>query len=78
MSLLDKDTLKKEITPFLHCPKHGKCGPETLLFRILEFILYRLKMGSQWRVLSINSYISNNYNYTTAFYHFNPWSELNV
>jgi len=43
MSLLDKDTLKKEILPFLPRPKRGKCYSDALLLGILELILYRLK-----------------------------------
>jgi len=78
MSLLDKDTLKKEILPFLPRAKRGKACSETLLLGILELILYRLKTGCQWRELPINSYISGKYNYRTVFYHFNRWSKLDI
>jgi len=43
MSLLNKDTLKKEILPFLPRPKRSKPCSDTLLLGILELILYRLK-----------------------------------
>ena len=78
MSLLSKDTLKKEIIPFLPRPKRGKRCSEALLLGILELILYRLKTGCQWRELPISSYISGKYNYRTVFYHFNRWSKLDV
>gem|GEM_PF-2573705 len=47
MSLLAKDTLKKEILPFLPFPKHGKRFSETLLLGIFNLILYRLETGCQ-------------------------------
>jgi len=78
MSLLDKDTLKTEILPFLPRPKRGKSCAETLLLAILELILYRLKTGCQWRELPIRSYISIKYSYKSVFYHFSRWSKLAI
>ena len=78
MSLLDKDTLKTDILPFLPVAKRGKSCSEALLLNILELILYRLKTGCQWRELPINSYISGDYSYKSVFYHFNRWSKLDV
>ena len=78
MSLLDKDTLKAEILPFLPRPKRGKSCSEMLLLGILELILYRLKTGYQWRELPIKSYISGEYSYKSVFYHFHRWSKLDV
>jgi hypothetical protein len=49
MSLLDKDTLKSEILPFLPRAKRGKSCSEALLLGFLELILYRLTTGCQWR-----------------------------
>lgn len=78
MSLLDKDTLKSEILPFLPRAKRGKSCSEALLLGVLELILYRLKTGCQWRELPISSYISSEYSYKSVFYHFNRWSKLDV
>ena len=78
MSLLDKDTLKTEILPFLPRPKRGESCSETLLLAILALILYRLKTGCQWRELPISRYISGKYSYKSVFYHFSRWSKLDI
>ena len=55
--MLDEDTIKKEVLPYL---SEGKCGKERELelLEIVQTIFYRLKTGCQWRELPMKEFIT--------------------
>jgi transposase len=71
--MLDKDTIEKEILPFLSKGKSGK-APEDLV-GIVQCILKRLKTGCQWSELYVQEFIKTQYTYGAVYHHFNKWSK---
>jgi transposase len=76
--VLDKDTINREIVPFLPDPKRGmktKCEKA----EIVNCILYKFKTGCQWHMLPIECLFSGvALHYKTVFGYFRTWckSEL--
>lgn len=50
-SVLDKNMIESEIVPFIPCNKRG-LPPTVPLAEIVNGILYKLKMGVQWHLLT--------------------------
>jgi len=71
--VLDKDTINKEIVPFIPEPKRGfktKCD----IAEIVNCILYKLKTGCQWYMLPVESLFSDVVlHYKTVFGYFRKW-----
>ena len=49
--VLDKDTIKSEILPFLSVAKRGYVTKSDLV-EVIQCILYKLKTGCQWHMLT--------------------------
>lgn len=75
MSVLSKDTIRKEILPHLSWGKRGKGYDPGFVLCIVQLILYRLKTGCQWRELPIKQYLDEPYSWKSVFHHFNKWSK---
>ena len=75
MSVLDEDTILREIIPHLSWGKRGKKSDPQFVLSIVQLILYRLKTGCQWRFIPIKTYISGSYSWQSVFHHFNKWSK---
>ena len=56
-AVLDKDTIKSEIIPYLSTAKRGFTS-KLDLGEIVNAILYKLKSGCQWRLLPIGHLFS--------------------
>jgi len=48
--VLDKDTIKFEILPYLSVAKRGYVTKGNLL-EVIQCILYKLKTGCQWHIM---------------------------
>ena len=49
--VLDKDTIKSEILPYLSAEKRGYVTKSDLV-EVIQCILYKLKTGCQWHMLT--------------------------
>lgn len=73
-AVLDKDTIKTEIMPYLSIAKRGYASQFDLV-EIVNAILYKLKTGCQWRLLPIGHLFSGEGpSWNTVFYHYRKWS----
>ena len=73
-AVLDKDTIKSEIMPYLSIAKRGFTSKFDLV-EIVNAILYKLKSGCQWRLLPIGHLFSGEApSWNTVFYHYRKWS----
>jgi transposase len=71
--ILDKDTIKMEIIPHLSEAKRG-FKTKSCLEENVNGILYKLKTGCQWHLLSVGSLFSEVVlSYKTVFEHFRKW-----
>lgn len=71
--VLDKDTIKMEILPYLSVAKRGYSTKSTLV-EIVNAILYKLKTGVQWEYLPVKSLFSEVIlSYKSVFWHFRKW-----
>ncbi len=53
-SVFDKDTIEKEILPYLPLPQRGFSSRGSLV-KVVNCILYKLKTGVQWHQLSVKA-----------------------
>lgn len=73
-TVLDKDTIKSEIMPYLSIAKRGFSSKFDLV-EIMNAILYKLKSGCQWRMLPIGHLFSGEFpSWDTVFHHYRKWS----
>ncbi|RMF99856.1 MAG: IS5 family transposase [Acidobacteria bacterium] len=75
MSILDKDTIKNYILPYLSEGKTGVKLSEEKRIAIVETVFYRLKTGCQWRELPLKMFFKESYTYQSVHYHFSRWVE---
>lgn len=72
-AVLDKDTIKSEIMPYLSIAKRGFSSKFDLV-EIVNAILYKLKSGCQWRLLPIGHLFSGELpSWNTVFHHYRKW-----
>ena len=73
-AVLDKDTIKSEIMPYLSIAKRGFTSKFDLV-EIVNAILYKLKSGCQWRLLPVGHLFSGESpSWNTVFHHYRKWS----
>lgn len=71
--VLDKDTINKEIVPFIPVPKRGFRTQCDIVW-IVNCILHKLKTGCQWYILPVESLFSEVVlHYKTVFGYFRKW-----
>lgn len=71
--VLDKDTIRIEILPYLSVAKRGY-KTKSCLIEVVNSILYKLKTGCQWEMLPVKSLFSEVVlSYKTVFGHFRKW-----
>ncbi|OEJ98514.1 hypothetical protein A8C32_04690 [Flavivirga aquatica] len=76
--VLDKDMIELEIVTYLTETKRG-FKPKTLLCKIVNAILYKLKTGVQWCYLPIETLFSNEkLHYKTIFGHYRKWNQQEI
>lgn len=65
---------KKEICPYL---KFGNSQQNTKVkcYQVVEAIIYRLKIGCQWRQLPMKQIFRIKYNWPSVYHHFQKWSK---
>ena len=72
--VLNKDTIKSEILQHLSVAKRGYVSQSDLV-EVIQCILYKLKTGCQWHMLSVSSFFSGRVlHYKTVYGHFRKWS----
>lgn len=72
-AVLDKDTIKIWIMPYLSVAKRGFTSKFDLL-EIVNAILYKLKSGCQWRFLPLGHLFSGDSpSWNTVFQHYRKW-----
>ena len=72
-AVLDKDTIKKEIMPYLSVAKGGFVSQFDLV-EIVNAILYKLKSGCQWRMLPVGHlFTSVPPSWKSVFHHYRKW-----
>ena len=72
--VLDKDTIKSEILPFLSVAKRGYVTKSDLV-EVIQCILYKLKTGCQWHMLPVSAIFTRRVlSYKTVYGHFRKWS----
>lgn len=73
--VLDKDTIKTHILPFLDTAKRG-FKTKSCLMEIVNCIFYKLKSGCQWHMLPVKALFSEvTLSYKTVFAHYRKWSK---
>ena len=55
--VLDKDTIKSEILPYLSVAKRGYVTKSDLV-EVIQCILYKLKTGCQWHMLPVSGLLT--------------------
>lgn len=69
--MIDKDTILREIIPYLSEGKLGK-GQEIDICGIIQLIFHRLKTGCQWRELPVKQFIERSETrWNSIYYHYN-------
>ena len=72
--VLDKDTIKSEILPFLSVAKRGYVTKSDLV-EVIQCILYKLKTGCQWHMLPVSAIFTGRVlSYKSVYAHFRKWS----
>ena len=72
--VLDKDTIKSEILPFLSVAKRGYVTKSDLV-EVIQCILYKLKTGCQWHMLPVSAIFTGRVlSYKSMYAHFRKWS----
>ena len=71
--VLDEDTIKNEILPYLSVAKRGFICTGKLA-EVVNAILYKLKTGCQWSYLPVRSLFSKTVlSWQSVFHHFRKW-----
>ena len=74
-AVLDKDTIKIWIMPYLSVAKRGFTTKFDLI-EIVNSILYKLKSGCQWRMLPVGHLFTGEPpTWNTVFHHYRKWSK---
>lgn len=72
--VLDKDTIKMEIVPYLPAGTRG-FPTKFPVEEIINAILYKLKTGVQWELLPVKALFSDDIpSWQTVYHHFRKWS----
>ena len=72
--VLDKDTIKSEILPYLSVAKRGYVTKSDLV-EVIQCILYKLKTGCQWHMLPVSAIFTGRFlSYKSVYAHFRKWS----
>ncbi len=72
--VLDKDTIKSEILPYLSVAKRGYVTKSDLV-EVIQCILYKLKTGCQWHMLPVSAIFTGRVlSYKSVYAHFRKWS----
>lgn len=73
--VLDKDTIKNEIEPYLSKAKRGfECKSD--ITEVINAILYKLKSGCQWEMLPVSSLFCDVVlSWQSVYHHFRKWSK---
>lgn len=75
-AVLDKDTIRNEIMPYLTVAKRGYASKFDLV-EVVNAILHKLKTGCQWEFLPVAHLFSGAVpSFKTVFYHFRKWCLL--
>ena len=73
--VLDKDTIKSEILPYLSVAKRGYVTKSDLV-EVIQCILYKLKTGCQWHMLPVSAIFTGRVlSYKSVYAHFRKWSK---
>ena len=74
-TVLDKDTIKNEISPHLSKAKRGYVTLSCLI-EVVNAILYKLKTGFQWALLPVIALFSGKVlSHGAVYHHYNKWSK---
>lgn len=74
-AVLDKDTIKIEIMPYISVAKRGFTTKFDLI-EVVNAILYKLKSGCQWRILPVGHLFTGDPpSWNTVFHHYRKWSK---
>ena len=72
--VLDKDTIKSEILPYLSVAKRGYVTKSDLV-EVIQCILYKLKTGCQRHMLPVSAIFTGRVlSYKSVYAHFRKWS----
>ena len=72
--VLDKNTIRSEILPYLSVAKRGYVTKSDLVEGI-QCILYKLKTGCQWHMLPVSAIFTGRVlSYKSVYAHFRKWS----
>ena len=72
--VLDKDTIKSEILPYLSVAKRGYVTKSDLV-EVIQCILYKLKTGCQWHMPPVSAIFTGRVlSYKSVYAHFRKWS----
>ena len=72
-AVLDKDTIKNRIMPYLSLAKRGYASQFDLV-EVVNAIIYKLKSGCQWRLLPMGHLFTGEPpSFITVFKHYRKW-----
>ena len=74
--VLDKDTIKNEIKPYLSVAKRGYVSQGSLI-EVVNAILHKLKSGCQWHQLPVEHLFGDVVlSWNAVYHHFRKWCRL--
>lgn len=75
-TVLDKDTIKNEIIPYLSVAKRGYVSQGSLI-EVVNAILHKLKSGCQWHQLPVEHLFGDVVlSWNAVYHHFRKWCRL--
>ena len=75
-AVLDKDTIKNEIKPYLSVAKRGYVSQGSLI-EVVNAILHKLKSGCQWHQLPVEHLFGDVVlSWNAVYHHFRKWCRL--
>ena len=75
-TVLDKDTIKNEIMPYLSTAKRGYVSQGSLM-EVVNAILHKLKSGCQWHQLPVGHLFGDVVlSWNAVYHHFRKWCRL--
>ena len=75
-TVLDKDTIKTEIMPYLSVAKRGYVS-QGCLIEVVNAILHKLKSGCQWYQLPVGHLFGKVVlSWKAVYHHFRKWCRL--